>query len=400
MIYEIVITPSSYEPVDCGETVTFTPLTKAESHQVFSGTLSWKIYWNSFELVASGNLDLAQLCAQVAYTTERPGMIRCEFEYCPEDGEKVRALAGIAVEPTKIQASTPLPEDFDAFWERQKARLAQVPVNAELSQITNDRVDLYDTSVACTGSAPVRGLLVVPKGAAPGSCPALVHFHGAGVRSARTEGVLDLINQGFMVFDINAHGVENCRDRSYYQEQQETVLAGWSERGLWEGKPEDCYYLEMFLRAKRAVEFLAERPEWDGRNLFVRGVSMGGFQSFAAAYLDERVSAISTNVAAGSDLLGGGWPVGRQILEKTPAEKEKLAQVAGYFDNVNFASRLRIPAFMGVGLIDETCKPDGVYAVYNRLAGEKTILADFDRGHAVSTPQYLAECAFLLGQVK
>jgi cephalosporin-C deacetylase-like acetyl esterase len=56
------------------------------------------------------------------------------------------------------------------------------------------------------------------------------------------------------------------------------------------------------------------------------------------------------------------------------ANAAKAREVASYFDLVNFAPRVKCATLVGTGLIDETCAPAGVLAMYNQLAGPKQIL--------------------------
>ena len=57
-------------------------------------------------------------------------------------------------------------------------------------------------------------------------------------------------------------------------------------------------------------------------------------------------------------------------------ERKAVVQKAPYVDNISFASKLNIPVYMTAGFIDEACRPDGVYAVYNACKGSKKIFAD------------------------
>jgi len=60
---------------------------------------------------------------------------------------------------------------------------------------------------------------------------------------------------------------------------------------------------------------------------------------------------------------------------KTQGKDEgKVRHAAGYYDVVNFASRVKCPVLIGVGLIDTVCPPSGVYAAYNQLQGPKEIV--------------------------
>ncbi|PYO86590.1 MAG: acetylxylan esterase, partial [Gemmatimonadetes bacterium] len=64
---------------------------------------------------------------------------------------------------------------------------------------------------------------------------------------------------------------------------------------------DESYFLSMYLGDYRATEYLASRPDWDGRTLVIMGTSMGGQQGFAVAGLDSRVTALVAHVPAGCD---------------------------------------------------------------------------------------------------
>jgi cephalosporin-C deacetylase-like acetyl esterase len=151
------------------------------------------------------------------------------------------------------------------------------------------------------------------------------------------------------------------------------------------------YFLGMFLRVLRAIDFLAMQPEWDGRRLLVVGGSQGGAQAVVAAGLDKRVSFISAAVPALADCTGvlagkpKSWPyfIAPEKIE-TP-EMQSTIQAVRYYDIMNFAARAKAKAVFSVGFIDETCPPSCVYAVFNNYAGEKQMFNDVRSGHKSSS---------------
>jgi cephalosporin-C deacetylase len=122
----------------------------------------------------------------------------------------------------------------------------------------------------------------------------------------------------------------------------------------------------------------------------VYGSSQGGFQGFAAAGIDERVTFFAAGVPAGCDHSGvvvarvNGWP---KFVPNLPDGKPdpKVLETSRYFDNVNFAAHTKARgAAVTVGFIDTTCPPTTVYAAYNALPVPKTIYNDIPSGHANS----------------
>lgn len=305
---------------------------------------------------------------------------------------KASALAAAGYDPLLLKPSMPVPEDFDAFWTSQKTELAKVPVKSTLNPVasTVKNVEAFDVQVECLGEKPVSGYLGRPKNAKPKSLPAILHVHGAGVRSANLGSVFWAGNEGGMLsFDINAHGIPNGKPKEFYDALANGELKDYRARGNQDR--EACYFKGMFLRLIRAVDFLCSQPEWDGKTLIVYGASQGGFQAFAAAGLDERVTFICAGVPAGCDHTGSvanrisGWP---KIVPNNADGKpdEAALQVSRYFDCVNFATRAKcLGAAVTVGFIDLTCPPTSVYAAYNALPVTKTMHADVLSGHT-STP--------------
>jgi cephalosporin-C deacetylase-like acetyl esterase len=145
----------------------------------------------------------------------------------------------------------------------------------------------------------------------------------------------------------------------------------------------------MFLRLVRAIDFLTEQPEWDGRTVAVYGSSQGGAQAIAAAGLDSRVSFFVAGVPAMCDHTGflanriSGWPKFVPTGEKSPSAA--VVSAIRYYDAVNFAARAKAPGYFTVGFIDTTCPPSSVYAAYNALRTPKDIFHDIKAGHT-NTP--------------
>jgi cephalosporin-C deacetylase-like acetyl esterase len=64
---------------------------------------------------------------------------------------------------------------------------------------------------------------------------------------------------------------------------------------------ETSYFLNTYLRDSRAIDYIAGRPDWDGKTIVVMGTSMGGQQSLVTAGLNPKVTAVIVNEPAGAD---------------------------------------------------------------------------------------------------
>jgi cephalosporin-C deacetylase-like acetyl esterase len=235
--------------------------------------------------------------------------------------------------------------------------------------------------------APVSGYFAKPAGAQPKRLPIILTVHGAGVRRSGLGGAAGWAKEGFLALDINAHGLPNGQPDKFYSDLASGELKDYRTRGR--ESRETVYFLGMFLRLVRAMDFLVAQPEWDGRTLVVHGSSQGGAQSIVAAGLDSRVTFIAAGVPAMCDHTGAavgrisGWP--KLVPSDADGKPEtKVLEAARYYDAVNFATRAKAAGILTVGFIDTTCPPTSVYAAYNALRGEKEIFNDPPSTHAVS----------------
>lgn len=337
---------------------------------VDTGSIAYSLTLDGWKELAKGTLTLGTKPPLVTETLDTPGFLRCTVTYVDPDGKKHTGVAAGGVDPLRIEPSLPVPEDFDDYWSEQRAALAEVPMNPRLEPVAVDTpgVACFDVQLDCLGGAPVSGYYCRPENAAPKSLPAILWVHGAGVRSSIKRP--DVAAEGFIVLDINAHGIPNGKPKEFYTDLAKGELADYRHRGR--ESRETCYFRGMYLRLMRAMEFLTAQPEWDGEILFARGSSQGGGQALVAAGLEPRVTALIANVPAMCDHTGmiNGWP--RLVPRDSSGNPDpKIQEVARYFDAMNFATRTKADALVSVGFIDNTCRPTTVYAAYNNLQGTK-----------------------------
>jgi cephalosporin-C deacetylase-like acetyl esterase len=337
---------------------------------------------------AQKRLKLDRGTAAIEATLAEPGFLRCWVTYVDKDRRATTALAGAAFDPLKIPPSLPVPEDFDAFWRQQKARLAAVPMKPALTAVKSPAggIECFDVRIPCVPPKAVSGYFARPIGSSPKSLPAILLVHGAGVRSSDLGAAAHSAKRfNALAMDINAHGVSNGNPDAFYQELSDGELKGYPYAGREDR--ETCYFLGMFLRLARALEFLTAQPQWDGKTLIVRGTSQGGGQAIAAAGLDPRVTFIAAGVPAICDHTGhaigraNGWP--QLVPDRAGKPEPRIFQVARYYDGANFATRSKAEAIFSVGFIDTVCPPTSVYAAYNSLPCKKQMVIEPLMGHAM-----------------
>ena len=165
--------------------------------------------------------------------------------------------------------------------------------------------------------------------------------------------------------NIEPHDVMPDQPKEYY----DALPAELKDYNTIETRNRDKnYFLYMYLADIRAVDYLASRPDWDGKTLVVMGTSMGGQQSLCAAGLHPKVTAMLINVPAGADANGNahGRKIGYPFWDVNDPQVLKTAQ---YFDTVNCAARIKVPSLVSMGFIDTVTPPVGIWAAFNQIQG-------------------------------
>ncbi len=326
---------------------------------------------------------------------DRPGFLRLDVSFKKNDGKVLKAVAAAGIAVDDLSPSRELVVDFGDFWDEQKERLAEVPLEWVATDVESGDPQILasDVQVDSIDGVPVSGYVAWPKGAAMKSLPAVLWVHGAGVRGSSKPAALAGAHEGFLSMDINAHGLPNGQPEAFYKKLAEEDLDAYWLDG--QRNRDGVYFKNMFLRLVRAIDYLTSRPEWDGRVMAVVGHSQGGAQALVAGGLDDRVTFIGAGVPAMCDHMGmlrrriSGWPKFVPILEDGKPDPV-VAEVSRYFDAVNFARRCHCEAIISIGYVDRTCPPTGCYVAYNQLRGKKGLVLRPLMGHA-APPDVKAE---------
>jgi cephalosporin-C deacetylase-like acetyl esterase len=363
-----------------GWTVTLPQGATALSHYTYI------IKKNNFDVIAAGALDLSSGSATIETALAEPAMLYVEVKpdapAAPQGSNAAAPVAakdpaihlGAAIAPSQLQPSVPRPADFDAFWDGKLKALSLIPINPSLTptQTSSPGVELYTVELDSLGSH-VQGYLAKP--AKEGKFPALLIFEWAGVHALQPATVTDRAAEGWLAFNVDSHDLPPSQGTG--------VTAGYQALGNTDR--ETSYFLNMYLRDSRAIDYIATRPDWDGKNIVVMGTSMGGHQSLVAAGLNPKVTAVIVNEPAGADSNGdlhgrkAGYP-------NWDSDNPKVMETALYFDTVNFASRIKAPVLAAMGFIDIVVPPVGVWIAIDQVSGPKEAIPMVDSNHNNLTP--------------
>jgi cephalosporin-C deacetylase len=321
--------------------------------------------------------------AEIRYTFDSPGWILLDIRWGEGDTGKDKVTGGAIADPGKLELSAPIPGDFYLFWEMKLKELAGIHANPVLNQEESgiDEVAYWKISMDNIRGSQIQGQLARPEKG--DKLPALLIVQWAGIYPLQKSWVTERAEQGWLVLNINPHDLPIDRDPEFYQKKGRGELKDYWAIG--NDNREESYFLRMYLSCYRAAEYLTQRPDWDGKTLVVMGDSQGGQQALMTAGLFPGITGCLALVPAGFDMLGpeagrkGGWP---QWYDKTDGkDPKKVRETSRYFDVANFIPALRCPVLVGVGLLDETCPPEGILAGLNQLKIHKEIILLPESGH-------------------
>ncbi len=365
----------------CGEEIVFR-LTLVEDGKPLSGVpVEWTLFGEDGTREKGKAVSDPAKPLVIRTKLAKPGFVYVEAKALDANGKArkdalvLSVSAGADVE--KIRQTVPEPKDFDAFWARQKKRLAAIPMKAKLTPVESKHknVDCWMFEIPSVGQYPATGYISMPKGAKPGSLKARVAVYGYGFHSVPMQD--QWAARGYLSLSISRHGLPQGREQAFYEEQRKGPYKGFGFRN--NQNAENCDFNLMILRDLRAIEYLKSRPEWDGKTLQVNGGSMGAFQAINIAGQEPAVSSVSAAIPWCADLGGvtkgrfQGWRPGY-----TPA--------LDYFDIVNQAKRIQCPVTFYIGLGDRVCPASSQFAMYNNMTCERKLTAEQSAGHRKKSP--------------
>ena len=313
---------------------------------------------------------------------DQPGFVRLEAYVLGPDGKRFETSyrkiffdGGAGVDVDQLRTLGEKPADFDEFWERQYKRLELVPIKADLIEIESPRPKTtrrWAVRIDCAGLRPVTGYLTVPKAVDEGRhFPARLETVGYGVNM---QGPPPQARDNEIVLNINAHGMKlrECgateADWKALKWEISSHGATYAFNAKQNEDPEVAYFNGMFLRVKRALQYLKTLEGWNGKDLFASGGSQGGMQTIWAAACGEGVTDAWADIPWGCD-----WYSDKARLEgKLPTNKWYVpwTESLGYYECAFLVKRIPKNCRVTIaraGLGDYTCPPRGIAVLWNAL---------------------------------
>ena len=388
----------------CGEDVKFglsvfkagLPLENAEVYYEISEDMQTPL--------KKGNMTLKDGTAQIkAGTMKKPGFLRLRV-WATYEGVRYYGVATAGFDIDRIEPTTTVPEDFDAFWTKVLAdndKLEMLPQLELVPEKCTPKVNVYSASFQNhRKGCRMYGTMCVPADLKPGDkLPAILIVPGAGCR-ART-GFYAEAEKGFVTLEVGIHHIPTVMDDEIYAQLKAGMMA---EYQFYNMDDKDKYvYKSIYAGCARAVDFLAGLDFVDPDRIGVTGGSQGGALSITTAALNPKVKCLAAFYPALADLTGylygrgGGWP--HAFRNGYMATKERI-ETSRYYDVANFARELKAPVYYIYGYNDLTCAPTTTCATYNVITAPKTLMIGENIGHWLYPEQTAALWNWLITTLK
>ena len=317
------------------------------------------------------------------------------------DGRDYAGVCTAAYDPERLQPTTVCPPDFDTFWAKaiEQARWTSLePTKRLLPERSTKDVNVYEVSFQnVRWGSRTYGILCEP--VKPGRYPALLRGPGAGVRPY--QGDPWTAAKGVIVLEIGIHGISVTQPQSLYDRLADGALNCYWNYGM--DDRDQSYYKRVVVGCIRAIDYIEQFTQWDGRNLGVTGSSQGGFLSLATAGLDRRVTcygAVHSALCDHTASLKGvacGWP--HYFYNVKDPSKARI-ETSRYYDGVNFARRITCPGWFSFGYNDDVVPPTTAYATYNVVTAPKTLRPYQQTAHYWYQEQWDEWQAWLLKELR
>ena len=323
------------------------------------------------------------------------------------EGKTYSNSINLAFAPEDIRPTTPLPADFETFWQESIEQARRVPLRPLLTLLpercTPD-ADVYEVRFQNFHDGHyLYGTLAVPRGVDPlredpspvKQYPAIVLWPGAGVKPH--PGDVDFFPaHGVITLEMGINGIPVNLPQQVYTDLRANALRDYNTIHL--DDRDKYYYRRVYAGTVKTVDFLCSLACVDTARIGCYGGSQGGALSIVHAALDPRIKATAASYPALAEIAGyvrgraAGWPKWRELSE------EKL-QVTEYYDVVNFARMVRCPVWFMLGYNDQVCCPTSTYTVFNTLSCPKTLITPLDCAHWMYAEHKQQRAEWLLEQL-
>ncbi len=261
-------------------------------------------------------------------------------------------------------------QELKAFWHQTLAKLAGEPMEAVVEPLKEPLpYRTYRITLRGLDGVHFRALLALPvQGESKAKPrPAIVTIPGYG---GTQQGVmLDECMRGYAVLQVFP--------RSQGESEALWKIDGPDKLTWHVGKPAGAYYQGAYADVVRGIDYLVSRADIDPERVGLVGTSQGGGIALAVTALDPRVKVVVAHVPFLCDMRTAARTPNslvKNALDRAKLNDEATLHTLDYFDPLQLAPDLRVPALISAGGRDETCPAATIRAVFDRIPGTKSLM--------------------------
>ncbi len=285
---------------------------------------------------------------------------------------------------------SPLPKDFDEYWDRALKELDSVPTDytLERADFQANGVECYHMYFTGVGGAKIHAKFLKPA-KIEGKAPALLLFHGYQGHSRDFFEKLPFALSGVVVAALDARGQAGLSEDN--GQIKNSTFKGHIVRGIDEESPDKLLFRSIFLDTVQLARIVSKMDFVDEACVDAAGFSMGGALTVACSALFKGIR----RSAVGYPFLSDYVRVCELDLVSIPYEELKLYfrlrdplhkredeffNRLGYIDIQNLAPKITNEVRLYTGLKDVVCPPSTQFAAYNKITSKKSLVVypDFD----------------------
>ncbi len=276
---------------------------------------------------------------------------------------------------------TPVPDDFDAFWQARMAEADAADLDYEITPADISAygpVEYLDLHFSGVGGSELYAKYVKPRSDEP--LPLVLQFHGypGASRSWFEQSSFAGMGCALIALDNPGQGGKSHDAGGY----RGATVSGHLIAGL-DWPLEDMYYVRLYQNVRILCRIVRELEGIDLEHVYVNGASQGGGMGIACAALNPGLIARASILypflsdfrqvfMLGADELAyEGIRYYSRWFDADGTRADEWFGKLAYIDTASFAHLVRCPVLFGTGLADAVCPPLTQDAVYNQLACEK-----------------------------
>lgn len=312
--------------------------------------------------------------AKIPFILEEPGSVLCRVT---KDSSSI--VTGAIFSKYDLRSYVEEPADFDNFWDGVKTELATVPMDPVLTFLDSTNLSkTYRINLGNINNRRVYGYISIPKGISP-PYPAMLTLPPFGSVENICVPETNIAEWGgALSISINIHEAEP--DEIDPNSYKPTDISN----------PDLYYYKHSIAGAMRAIDYIFSRPDFNGTDMGVVGISQGGGLALMTAGVDQRVKCLVQTVSALCGHAGHRWdrPAGLPLFIRDSrgswgniSHEDSTLNASKYFDGIFFAKRFKGPAYSFISYADTISPLETIYTAINQFREKEITLHSLRLGH-------------------